>query len=229
MVTTGLSPAQLKRTVAGRLVAALLALGTIFFLPAGTLLYWEAWLYLAVLFTPMLLMSVYLLKKDPELLERRLRMREKEAEQKLIVKLSYLYYFLTFSLPGFDKRFGWSEVSVEVVIVADIVVLLGYGIFFLVIRENRYASRVIEVDREQQVIRSGPYAIVRHPMYAAVLMMVVFSPLALGSHWAMIPAALIVPILVARIRNEESVLARDLEGYQEYSQRTKYRLIPGLW
>ena len=156
-------------------------------------------------------------------------MREKEAEQKLIVKLSYLFYFLTFSLPGFDKRFGWSEVSVEAVIAANIVVLLGYGIFFLVIRENRYASRVIEVEREQQVISSWPYAIVRHPMYAAVLMMVVFSPLALGSHWAMIPAVLFVPILVARIRNEESVLARDLEGYQEYSQRTKYRLIPGLW
>jgi protein-S-isoprenylcysteine O-methyltransferase Ste14 len=229
MATTGLSPAQLKRIVVGRLVAAMLGLGTMFFLPAGTFLYWEAWLYLAVLFAPTVLVAVYLLKKDPELLERRLRMREKEAEQKLIIRFSYLYFLLTFLLPGFDKRFGWSMVSVEVVIVADIVVLSGYGIFFLVIRENRYASRVIEVEREQQVISSGPYAIVRHPMYMGVLVIYIFSPLALGSYWAIIPAVLIIPIIVARIRNEERVLARDLEGYQEYLKRVRHRLIPCIW
>ena len=156
-------------------------------------------------------------------------MREKETEQKLITKFSYVYFLLAFLLPGFDKRFEWSNVPVAVVIVADILVLLGYGMFFLVLRENRYASRIIEVEQEQKVISSGPYAIVRHPMYLGISLMYILSPLALGSYWAMIPAILIIPVIIARIRNEESVLARDLSGYQEYMQKTRYRLIPGMW
>ena len=156
-------------------------------------------------------------------------MREREAEQKLIIKLSYIPFLLAFLLPGFDKRFGWSNVPVGVVVIGDILVLLGYGIVFLVFRENRYASRIIEVEQGQTVIRSGPYAMVRHPMYLGSLLLYSLSPLALGSYWAMIPAILIIPIIVARIRNEESVLARDLNGYQEYMQKTCYRLIPGIW
>jgi protein-S-isoprenylcysteine O-methyltransferase Ste14 len=156
-------------------------------------------------------------------------MREREAEQRLIIKLSYLYFLITFLLPGFDHRFGWSKVPGVVVVLADVVVLLGYGMFFLVLRENRYASRIIEIAPEQQVISRGPYALVRHPMYLGVMLMYVFSPLALGSYWAMIPAIGIIPLLVARIRNEESVLARELEGYSDYIQKTRYRLIPGIW
>jgi protein-S-isoprenylcysteine O-methyltransferase Ste14 len=212
-----------------RLLIGISLLSAMFFLSAGTFAYWEAWVYLAVLFIPISLILSYFLKNDPELLERRMRMKEKEKSQKLIVKISYLYFFLTFLLPGFDKRFGWSDVPVVVVIIADILVMFGYGIFSLVLRENRYASRIIEVEKDQKVISSGPYAIVRHPMYLGILIMYTFSPLALGSYWAIIPAIMIIPILVARVWNEEHILAKELNGYQKYMQKTKYRLIPGIW
>jgi protein-S-isoprenylcysteine O-methyltransferase Ste14 len=229
MSNNQLSRSELMKMVYARLLVVIPVLLAMFFLPAGTFAYWEAWAYLAILLIPMLFVLTYLLKNEPELLERRMRMREKEAKQKLIIKLSYLYFLLAFLLPGFDKRFEWSNVPVVVVIAADILVLLGYGTFFLVLRENRYASRIIEVEQEQKVISSGLYAIVRHPMYLGVSLMYIFSPLALGSYWAMIPSLLIIPILVVRIRNEESVLMRELKGYQEYLQKTKYRLFPGIW
>ena len=220
---------RLTKMVSVRLLVFVPLLLAMFFLPAGTFAYWEAWVYLTVLLIPMVLVLIYLLRNDPELLERRMRMREKESEQKLIIKISYLYFLPVFLLPGFDKRFGWSNVPVVVVIVADVLVLLGYRMFFLTLRENRYASRIIEVEQEQKVISSGPYAIVRHPMYVGVSLMYIFTPLALGSYWAAIPSLLIIPLLVARIRNEESVLGRELKGYKEYMQKTKYRLIPGIW
>jgi len=229
MSDTQISRAELIKLVIMRFLGALLVLSAMFFLPAGTWAYWEAWVYLAILFIPMLFVLIYLLKNDPELLARRMRLREKEAEQKLIIKLSYIPFLLAYLLPGFDKRFGWSNVAVWVVIVADILVLLGYGLIFLVFRENRYASRIVEVEQGQTVISSGPYAVIRHPMYLGAILLYVLSPLALGSYWAMIPSILIIPVIVARIWNEESVLARDLKGYQEYMQKTRYRLIPGLW
>lgn len=229
MSNNQLSRAELMKMAYVRLLVSIFALLVMFFLPAGTFAYWEAWIYLAILFIPVVLVLTYLLKNDPELLKRRMRMREKEVEQKLIIKLSYLYFLLAFLLPGFDKRFEWSNVPVIVVIVADILVLLGYGMFFLVLKENNYASRIIEVEQEQKVITSGPYAIVRHPMYLGLILMYIFSPLALGSYWAMIPSLLIIPLLVARIWNEESVLVRELKGYQEYLQKTRYRLIPRIW
>ena len=229
MSNSPLSQGELIRLVSTRLIVAIPVLFALFFLPAGTFAYWEAWVYLAILLIPMLLVLIYLLKNDPDLLERRMRIREREAEQKLIVKLSIFYFLLAFLLPGFDQRFGWSNVPVAAVIFADILVLLGYGLFFLVMRENSYASRIIEVEQEQKVIQSGPYAIVRHPMYSGISLMYVLSPLALGSYWAIIPALLIIPILVARIRNEETVLVRELKGYPEYMQKTRYRLIPGIW
>ena len=220
---------KLTKMVSVRLLVFIPLLLAMFFLPAGTFAYWEAWVYLTVLLIPMVLVLIYLLRNDPELLERRMRMREKESEQKLIIKISYLYFLLVFLLPGFDKRLGWSNIPVVVVIVADVLVLVGYGMFFLALRENRYASRIIEVEQEQKVISSGPYAIVRHPMYLGISLMYILSPLALGSYWAAIPSLLIIPLLVARIRNEESVLGRELKGYKEYMQKTKYRLIPGIW
>jgi protein-S-isoprenylcysteine O-methyltransferase Ste14 len=224
-----LSQNELKKMAGVRLLIGISLLSAMLFLPAGTFTYWEAWGYLAVLFIPISLVLNYFLKNDPGLLERRMRMKEKEKRQKLIVKVSYLYFLLTFLLPGFDKRFGWSNVPVMLVIIADILVLLGYGIFFLVLRENRYASRIIEVEKEQTVISSGPYAMVRHPMYLGILIMYAFSPLALGSYWAIIPAVMIIPILVARIGNEEHILVKELDGYERYMQKTKYRLIPGVW
>ena len=229
MSSTQISQAELIKLVIVRFLVVLLALSAMLFLPAGTWAYWEAWVYLAILFIPMFFVLIYLLKNEPELLVRRMRLREKEAQQKLIIKLSYIPFLLAYLLPGFDKRFGWSNVPVWVIVAADILVLLGYGLIVLVFRENRYASRIVEVEQGQAVISSGPYAVIRHPMYLGAILLYVLSPLALGSYWAMIPSILIIPVIVARIWNEESVLVRDLKGYQEYMQKTRYRLIPGLW
>ncbi len=201
----------------------------LFSLTAGTCAYWQAWVYLAVLYIPMVFVLAYLLKNNPALLERRMRMREKEPRQKCIMKLAYIPFLLAFALPGFDKRFGWSDVSTEVVFISDVLALLGYGIVFLTFRENSHASRIIEVESEQKVITTGPYAVVRHPMYFGNVIMYVFSPLALGSAWAMIPALFIIPVIVMRIMNEESLLLQKLEGYSEYIQKTRYRLIPWIW
>lgn len=229
MTLNHLTTQELTKKALWRFLAGIPILGAMFFLPAGTIFYWQAWLYLAVLFIPMLLMLRYLIKHEPDLLERRLRMKEKEAEQKLIITLSNLYILAIFLLPGFDRRYGWSDVPVPVALLADLIVLLGYGLFMLVLKENRYAGRTIEVEAQQQVITGGPYAWVRHPLYLAVLVMIVFSPLALGSYWAMIPMILLPVLLVARIRNEEAVLLRELAGYEAYVEKTKYRLIPGVW
>ncbi len=219
----------LKKKVAVRFGLAGPMLAAMFFLPAGTLDYWQAWVYLAILLLPMCLVVAYFLKNEPELLERRMRLKEKEPEQKAIILLSYPFFLAAFLLPGFDRRFGWSAVPPRLVMAADVIVLVSYGFFFRVMRENRFLSRVVEVDRKQKVISTGPYAVVRHPMYAAVIPMYFFSPLALGSFWALVPAAFVPLILIARIFNEEKVLGRDLEGYTDYTRRVKYRLIPGIW
>lgn len=229
MQTQQLSSNQLIRLVALRFLTAIPVLLVVFFLPAGTWHYWEAWLYLITLMTLLFLMMMYLLRNSPDLVERRMRMREREAEQSRLVPIWIFLLFGVFILPGLDHRFGWSDVPVAVVLAAQALVVIGYGIVFLVFRENRYASRVVEVEQEQQVISSGPYGVVRHPMYVGVTLMYVFSPLALGSWWAVLPALLIVPILAARIRNEEDVLKKGLPGYTEYMGKVKYRLLPGVW
>jgi protein-S-isoprenylcysteine O-methyltransferase Ste14 len=229
MADTHLSRAALTRLVLTRYFMALIALAAMFFLTAGSLAYWEAWLYLAILFIPMAFVMSYLLKNDPELLERRMRMRERERTQKRLISLSWLWFLLAFLLPGLDYRFGWSEVPVWVILAAAMLVLAGYGMVIWVFRENRYASRVIEVAQGQQVIDSGPYAVVRHPMYVGSIVLYVFSPLALGSWWAVLTALPIIPILAARILNEEKVLVKELPGYEEYRGKVKYRLIPGIW
>jgi len=212
-----------------RYVLAAIVYGLIFFLPAGTIRYWEAWVYLGILFIPMLFIFIYLFKNNPELLERRLRIRETEKPQKLIIGLSILVFFSAFIIPGLDHRFGWSTVPVAAVIIADIIALAGYSIFFLVIKENTYASRVIEVEKDQKVISTGPYAVVRHPMYLGGSLMYLFSPIALGSFWAVIAFLPLPALLVFRIFNEEQVLAKELPGYKAYMQKVKYRLIPFVW
>lgn len=221
--------ALLKKTITLRLAGLPLVLGLIFFWPAGTFRYWQAWVYMAILFIPMVGVFVYFIRKDPELLERRMKAKEKERPQKTIIGLSSLLFIGIYLLPGFDRRYGWSSVPVIVVIAADLIILAGYGLFVRVLIENRYASRIVEVEEKQPVIKTGPYALVRHPMYVAVGIIYIFSPLALGSYWAMLPALLVALVLVARILNEEKVLLRDLPGYREYMQRVRYRLIPGVW
>jgi protein-S-isoprenylcysteine O-methyltransferase Ste14 len=229
MQNVQVSHGELIKMVSVRLAVAVPALAAIIFLPAGTLAYWEGWVYLAILFIPMSFVLVYLLRNDPDLLARRMRMREREAEQSRIIKFSYVLFLVAFIIPGLDHRFSWSDIPVPLIIFAQLIVLVGYGFVFLVFRENSYASRVVEVERGQKVISTGPYSLVRHPMYLGTLLMYLFSPLALGSYWAVLPMLLIIPVIVARLRNEESVLVRDLPGYPAYMQQTRYRLIPGVW
>ena len=220
---------QLLIKVLIRLVLAIIVLGLIFFLPAGTIKFWEAWVYMGILFIPMIFVLIYLLKKDPELLERRMKMKEKEEPQKVFIKLSLLVFFIAFVIPGFDYRFEWSKVLFIVIIIADLFIFIGYLLFFLVLKENTYASRIIEVEKGQKVISTGPYAIIRHPMYSALIMMYVLSPLALGSYWAVL-AVLPLPVLIIfRIKSEEKILMDKLPGYREYTQKVKYRLIPYIW
>jgi protein-S-isoprenylcysteine O-methyltransferase Ste14 len=220
---------DLIKKVSVRVVLFVAVMMVMFFLPAGTFAYWEAWVFLAVILSLMCSFLIYFLIKDPEMLERRMRTREKEARQKMIVKFMFVCSLISFLLPGFDKRFGWSEVPVAGVIGADIMVMLGYSITFFAFRENRFASRIVEIQKGQEVISSGPYAIVRHPMYVGAALIFMFTPLALGSYWALIPALLNLPLIAVRIKNEETVLEKDLDGYREYMQNTRYRLIPGLW
>jgi protein-S-isoprenylcysteine O-methyltransferase Ste14 len=212
-----------------RFLAGLLLIGGMLFLPAGTLRYWEAWLYMGLLFVPVAIVGAVLFIKDPELLERRLRTQEREAPQKKIIAASSLVLLAMYFIPGFDQRYGWSTVPTTLVVLADILILLGYVLGVLTIRENRYASRVVEVQDGQVVVDTGPYALVRHPMYLAVSIIFILSPIALGSWWALIPALLLPVVLVARIDNEEQLLRRSLAGYEDYRQRVKYRLYPFIW
>lgn len=209
--------------------AAFIVVALFLFLPAGTLQYWQAWVYLGVLFIPVIFVTNYFMRRDPGLLERRMKAREKHEPQKKIQAFGGIIFFLGFLVPGLDYRFGWSFVPVPLVLAADAVVVLGYLIVFLVFRENSYTSRIIDVEKGQRVVTTGPYAIIRHPMYLGVTLMFVATPVALGSLVA-VPVFLLMPVfLIFRIRNEEEVLSRELPGYADYCQRVKYRLIPWVW
>lgn len=212
-----------------RLVLGILIIGAILFWPAGTLDYWQAWAWLATLFIPMVISLVYLVKRDPALLERRTRTNETRAKQKWIIAASSIYFLIIFLLPGFDKRYGWSNMPFWLPLAADLLVLAAYILYIVVLRANSYASRVIEVEQNQQTITTGPYALVRHPMYLAMILMMVATPLALGSYWAFIPSLALIPLLAVRAKNEEELLIQDLPGYREYTQKVRYRLFPGVW
>jgi protein-S-isoprenylcysteine O-methyltransferase Ste14 len=207
----------------------LIFLGLMTLLPAGTFNYWQFYTYMAIIVIPMMFVLSYFLKNDPSFLERRTRIREKEKQQKIIQSVFSLLFFSVFIICGFDRRYGWSDVPLHIVVLADIAVLTGYIIIFFVFKQNSYASRIVEVDKNQTVISTGLYGIIRHPMYAGVIIMYLPTPISLGSYWGLIPVATIPLALVLRIINEEKVLNQDLPGYKEYCQKTKYRLIPFLW
>lgn len=219
----------LRNTAVIRGLIMLITLGMIFSLTAGTLKYWEGWLYILVLAVPMAIFGAYLWEHDPKLLERRMRTREKQVEQKLVIKLSLMSVPFIYILPGFDKRFGWSEVPVLIEIIAFVFVLLGYVMTISVLKANSYASRTVEVEKGQRVISTGPYALVRHPMYSSIIILYFFTPFALGCYWAVIPTVIFLLTLIPRIFGEEKELLNNLEGYREYTQKVKYRLIPGIW
>ena len=219
----------LGRKVVLYFAAALAATGLMLFVPAGTLDYWQAWLFIAVLFTPVFFVAVYFLKKDPGFLERRLMLSEKEKQQKAIILASQVILLIAILIPGLDRRFGWSVVPSGLVILSDLVFLLGYFLTFLVFKENPFAGRTVEIFKGQKLVSTGLYAIVRHPMYFAQLLIYLSIPIALGSYWAF-PLFLAMPVvLVYRLLNEEEVLLRGLPGYKAYCKRTPYRLIPFVW
>lgn len=221
-------PALARRAVA-YYAAALVVMAAMFFGPAGTFDYWQAWLYLAVLFAIVALLGTHLIRREPELLARRLRTREREVTQQRVIQVSLALFVLAFLLPGFDRRFGWSAVPPAVVVGTNVGIVIAYALFARVLLANRYASRIIEVEAGQSLATTGPYAVVRHPMYVAMLAIWLLSPIALGSWWAALTMLPIVPVIVVRIRNEEAVLQRDLAGYADYMGRVRYRLIPGIW
>ena len=212
-----------------KFLLGLVLVGAMLFLPAGTLSYPGAWLFLGLLFIPMLILGIAMLVKSPALLAKRLDSKEKEATQKGVVALAGLMFPVGFVLSAFDFRHGWSQVPVWLTITASVLFLVGYAMYAEVMRENAYLSRTIEVQEHQTVIDTGLYGIVRHPMYLATLLMFLPLPLVLGSLWGLIPFALYPVIIVIRILNEEKVLTEGLAGYAEYKQKVKYRLLPYLW
>jgi protein-S-isoprenylcysteine O-methyltransferase Ste14 len=199
------------------------------FLPAGSFRFWEAWVYAVAILIPLLITLFYLTKNDPALLERRLRLKEKEKKQKLIVKISRIPFIIGFLIPGLDYRFNWSDIPFSLIIIANIVVFFGYFLVFLVFRENTYTSRIVEIEKDQKVISTGPYSYVRHPMYTGMILMFLATPIALGSWWATIAFIFWPLILIIRIYNEENLLCKDLPGYKKYCQKVRFRLIPYIW
>ena len=222
-------PRVLLSTALLRLVAGMVVIACLFFVPAGTLSYWEAWIYMGILFGSTLLIGGYLFLKDPELLERRMRTRETARPQQTIIAVFILLLLVLFLVPGIDHRYGWSQTPSALILLADAIILLGFLLFVLTIRENRFASRVIEVQEGQAVVSTGPYALVRHPMYLAMGLVLGFSPLALGSLWGLIPSVFVPLLLAQRIAHEEQVLKVSLPGYEEYTQRVRFRMIPFIW
>ena len=212
-----------------KLVFGFILVGLLLFLPAWTLDYFGAWLFLGVLFLPMLIMGTVMLIKSPALLEKRLQNKEKEAAQRGVVALSGLAFIGSFVLSALDFRFGWSPVPLWLTLSAAVIFLAGYGLYAEVLRENAYLSRIIEVQEGQKVISTGLYGVVRHPMYLATLLMFLPIPLILQSFWGLIPMAIYPVVIVVRILNEEKVLESGLAGYKEYKKKVKYRLIPFIW
>ena len=220
---------SLIKKIIVRLAMLPLVLFLLVIIPAGTFDFWQAYVYFGILLIPMLYILFFFLRNDPGFLERRTRLKEKEKEQKIILVLFSLVFIAGFVIPGLDKRFGWSNVPAGIVLITDLIIFLGYMLIFAVFRQNSYASRIVEVESNQEVITTGLYSIVRHPMYLGVLIMYIPTPVALGSYWGLIPMSGIILGLILRIANEEKVLSQNLEGYIEYCQRTRYRLIPFLW
>lgn len=206
-----------------------LLVAVLLFLPAGTVEYWNAWLFIALLFIPMFFLGAVLLVKSPQLLEKRLHSKEKESEQVIVVILSFVMFLGGFIGSALDFRFGWSKMPSAVVVIASVVLLISYGLYAEVMRENAYLSRTVEIQKEQKVIDTGLYGIVRHPMYFATTLLFLSIPLVLGS-WIGFFIFLIYPLLlVKRIKNEEAVLEMGLPGYREYKEKVRYRMLPFIW
>lgn len=207
----------------------LLMVALLIFLPAGTLAYGGGWLLVGLLFGPMFIAGLVMLRKSPEFLKKRLDGKEKQATQKGVVALSGLMFIAGFVVAGLDYRFGWSNMPVSVTVVASVLFLAAYVLYAEVMRENAYLSRTIKVEEGQKVVDTGLYGIVRHPMYMATLLLFIMIPIVLGSWYALIPFAFYPAIIIARLKDEEELLTKELPGYAEYKQKVKYRILPFIW
>ena len=212
-----------------KFIMGLLLVGLFLFLPAMTFDYPYGWLFIALLFIPVLIMGIVLFIKAPDLLRRRLNNKENEGAQRKVIGLSALMFPIGFIVSALDFRFGWSTVPLWLTVIASLLFLIGYVLFAIVMKENAYLSRTVEVTEDQKVVTDGLYALVRHPMYLATLFMFFPIPIILGSFFGLIPFLLYPIIIVVRIFDEERLLTKELTGYEEYKKKTKYRLIPFIW
>lgn len=212
-----------------KFILGLLLSGALLFIPAGTLRFPNAYLFLALLFAPVLILGAILFIKKPELLRKRLDAREKEQGQKKIVSLSAFIFLVGFTVAGLDFRFNWSIVPRPAVAFASAVLLISYALYAEVMRENTYLSRTVKVESGQKVIDRGLYSVVRHPMYASTISLFLAVPVVLGSWWSLLVFASYVPVIALRILGEEKILEKELGGYTEYKKRVKYRLFPLVW
>ena len=212
-----------------KIIAGFVAIGLLLYLPAGTLHYWNAWLFVAVLFVPMIFLGIVMLFKSPKLLEKRLDAKEKVNEQKWVVALSGIMFVAAFVVAGLNFRFSWHTLPDYLIWSGASIFLLSYLIYAEVMRENAFLSRTIEIQESQKVIDTGLYGIVRHPMYSATLIMFLSIPLILGSIISFAIMLAYIPIIAVRMNSEEKVLEEGLEGYKEYKQKVKYKVIPFIW
>jgi protein-S-isoprenylcysteine O-methyltransferase Ste14 len=207
-------------------------LAALLFIPAGTLDYWQGWLFMALFVCTSGAITVYLAIRDPKLLERRMNVgprAEKEPAQKIIMRLAMLGFIAMLVFPVLDHRFGWSSVPASVSVLGDALIALAFLFIFFVFKENSYGASTIQIAEGQTVISTGPYALVRHPMYTGALVMLIGTPLALGSWWGLFAVLLILPVLIWRLLDEERFLRQNLAGYAEYQTKVKYRLLPFIW
>lgn len=210
-------------------IFGILIIGLLLFIPAGTIDYWNGWLFMGLLFIPMFIAGIVMMFKNPDLLRRRLNAKEKEGEQRTVILASGLMFLIGFIVAGLNYRFDWLELPSWFVIAASILFLIAYILYAEVLRENEFLSRTIEVQENQKVVDTGLYGIVRHPMYAVTLLLFLSMPLVLGSVISFVIFLIYPLLIVKRIKNEEQVLERELKGYKEYKKKVKYRLIPFVW
>ena len=220
---------ELFKKALSRFFAGLVIIGLLVFLPAGTFRYPQGWLLMGILFVPMFIAGLIMMKKNPALLKKRLNVKEKETEQKEVIFFSGVMFLAAFLAAGFCFRFGWLMLPFPVSMIFAAVFLAAYALYAEVLRENTYLSRTVEVQENQKVIDTGLYGIVRHPMYMATVFLFLAMPLVLGSVISFVIMLCYIPIIVKRIRNEEQVLAKDLPGYEAYRKKVKHRLIPLIW
>lgn len=212
-----------------KFVSGIVIIGIILFVPAGSFGFWQGWLLMGILFVPMFAAGLIMMKRSPDLLRKRLNAKEEQPEQKTVLFLSGLMFIVSFVVAGLNFRFGWLTLPNWIPILFTVVFLLAYALYAEVMRENVYLSRTVEVQENQQVVDTGLYGIVRHPMYMTTLLLFLSMPLVLGSLISFLIMFLYLPIIAKRMRNEEQVLSEGLPGYAEYMKKVKYRVIPFIW